>query len=512
MKGKKIIGVIVGLLAIGVVAFLLLHKTTYQVEFDTDGGTDVEIQMVKKGEKATKPSDPLKDDYDFVTWVLDGEEYDFDTPVTSDLVIYAKWEKSKPTNQYKVTIMVDGKKKELTTSALKEDEIEKLFPPKTGYEFKLYANGKEYDINTPLTGDVELTGKYVQVANYTVTFNSDGGTAVAKQSIVPGESAKEPTAPTKEAYIFDGWYLGNTKYDFSQKVTKSITLVAKWKEDPNVKRYEVTFDSDGGSAVAKQRIIENKTAVVPKNPTKQGYQFVEWQLDGTKFDFKTKITKDITLKAKWKEVITYTVTFDSNGGSSVASQSVIEGNKASKPKDPTKDGYNFKEWQLNGTAYNFSNAVTGNITLVAVWTEKPVTYTVTFNSNGGSNVATQTVNKGSTATKPANPTRNGYDFKEWQLDGVTYVFSTPVTSNITLTAVWTEKVNYTVRITKVDNYSPDSRLTVYKNGTQISYSAIKFTDGTPIPGGVTKTSNLQGETAFIVVLTSGEEVTATVVQ
>jgi uncharacterized repeat protein (TIGR02543 family) len=412
MKGKKIIGVIVGLLAIGVVAFLLLHKTTYQVEFDTDGGTDVEIQMVKKGEKATKPSDPLKDDYDFVTWVLDGEEYDFDTPVTSDLVIYAKWEKSKPTNQYKVTIMVDGKKKELTTSALKEDEIEKLFPPKTGYEFKLYANGKEYDINTPLTGAVELTGKYVQVANYTVTFNSDGGTAVAKQSIVPGESAKEPTAPTKEAYIFDGWYLNNTKYDFSEEVKKNITLVAKWKEDESVPRYEVTFDSDGGSKVDKQRIVENEVAKEPKAPTKTGFKFLGWYLNDAKYDFKTKVTSNIALKAQWEKIIQYTVTFNKDNGTANETKLVNSGEKVSKPSNPTKTGYRFAGWVYNNTTFDFNTPITEDITLMASYTPLPQ-YTVTFDSEGGSAVQSQTVYEGSKVTKPSNPTKGDNEFDGW---------------------------------------------------------------------------------------------------
>ena len=514
MKNKKVIGVIVGVLILGALAyFFLFAKKTYTVVFDTAGGTEVETQKVKEGEKAVKPSDPLKDDYDFVTWELDGKEYDFDLPVNSDLVIKAKWKKSEIL--YKVTITVDGKKQELSVAKLTDADIDKIFPPKEGYELKLYANGKEYDINTPLTGDVVLTGKYEKVSSYTITFNSDGGSAVAKQTVLPGETAKEPTEPTKEAFIFDGWYLGNTKYDFTQKVTKSITLVAKWKEDPNVKRYEVTFDSDGGSAVTKQRIIENKTAVVPKNPTKQGYQFVEWQLDGTKFDFKTKITKDITLKAKWKEVITYTVTFNSDGGSTVASQSVIEGNKASKPKDPTKEGYNFKEWQLNGSAYNFNNTVTSDITLVAVWTEKPVVYTVTF-KDGNTTLSTKSVNKGDVVAIPASPRKEGYIFKEWQLNGTAYNFNTPVTSDITLTAEWTKEDKYTVVVTPVDNISPARRLTVNKNGEAISVNSIKAADGTVLCRngcrGSVDASDIGNTTSFKVVLTDNTEVNATLQQ
>jgi len=68
-------------------------------------------------------------------------------------------------------------------------------------------------------------------------------------------------------------------------------------------------------------------------------------------------------------VTTYTVTFDSDGGSEVAAQEVEEGETATEPEAPTKDGYTFGEWQLDGQAYDFSTAVTADITLTATWTE-----------------------------------------------------------------------------------------------------------------------------------------------
>ena len=82
----------------------------------------------------------------------------------------------------------------------------------------------------------------------------------------------------------------------------------------------------------------------------------------------------------------YTVSFDSNGGSAVTAQSIEAGQKATKPADPTKDGYDFKGWTLNGSAYDFNTAVNGNITLVATWEQQqvvPTTYTVSFDANGG---------------------------------------------------------------------------------------------------------------------------------
>lgn len=140
------------------------------------------------------------------------------------------------------------------------------------------------------------------------------------------------------------------------------------------KTFKVTFNADGGTPVpAVQEVEKDKVAKKPANPSKEGYDFIEWQLGGKKFDFATKITGDITLKAKWEEIPeegSFRVSFDSNGGSSVASINVLDGNKVAKPADPTRTGFNFVEWQLNGVAYDFNTAVTAAITLVAKWEAK----------------------------------------------------------------------------------------------------------------------------------------------
>ena len=77
-----------------------------------------------------------------------------------------------------------------------------------------------------------------------------------------------------------------------------------------------------------------------------------------------------------KETLSYTVTFDSNGGSAISNITVKENEKILKPTDPTKDGFDFVGWTLNGTNYDFNSTITENITLVATWNEKqtPKTY------------------------------------------------------------------------------------------------------------------------------------------
>ena len=146
----------------------------------------------------------------------------------------------------------------------------------------------------------------------------------------------------------------------------------------------------------------------------------------------------------------HTVTFDSNGGSAVKAQTVKNGAKASKPASPTKSGYTFKGWYSDKSltkAYDFNSTVRSNLTLYAKW-EKKATYTVTFNSNGGSAVKAQSVSSGARASKPANPTKAGYAFKGWYSDKSltkAYDFTSAVKSNLTLHAKWTaESQSYAV--------------------------------------------------------------------
>lgn len=109
----------------------------------------------------------------------------------------------------------------------------------------------------------------------------------------------KPTEPVKEGYEFNGWMLDNELFDFTSKVSKDITLVANWTVKTE-KKYKITFDSNGGTNVSKQEV--SSVATKPKEPTKEGYVFIEWTLDGKSYDFSTKVTKDITLKAKWEYV------------------------------------------------------------------------------------------------------------------------------------------------------------------------------------------------------------------
>lgn len=368
---------------------------------------------------------------------------------------------------------------------------------------------------------------------YTVTFNTNGGVAVESIEVKKNKTIDKLPITSKEGYTFLYWTLDGSRFNNDTKITKNITLIAYYQKNENepneVKTYTVKFNTDGGNEIESIEVEENNTLTKPENPTKTGYTFDKWVLDNKEYDFDTKVTEDITLKAIWKKQEEnkkqYTVIFNTDGGSSISSLKVISGNKVTKPTNPIKAGYTFVEWQINGKTYNFNSIVSNDITLTALWRkneETPVVsektkYTVIFDSNGGTSVSSQTIEEGSKVTKPTDPVKDGYTFNGWVLDGNSYDFNSSVTSNITLTASWKEVVKtYTISVSLVDTYSPDRYLTVKENGNPIKISKLMYIDNTEINFGSdgNKISvayvDIMGETEFKIQLSSGSIVIAKV--
>ena len=347
---------------------------------------------------------------------------------------------------YTITYVLNGGKVATanpTTYSKSSADITLNNPTKTGFDFAgwtgtdLAAATKTVKIASGSTGDRTYTATWTP-AKYTVQLLLEGG-KLPETEKYPKEYTIEtadftlPT-PTKEGYEFAGWTgEGVTTPNKNVTIKKGSSGNKVYGASWTTATYTVTFDSDGGSTVAAQKVESGKKATKPTDPTKKGYTFDKWMLGEKEFDFSTKITEDITLKAKYKTA-SCKVTFDSDGGSTVAAQTVEYNKKATKPTDPTKTGYTFDKW-MNGTkAFDFDTAITEDITLKASWIENE--YTVKFDSDGGSSVASQKVKYNGTATKPTNPTKKGYVFDKWTLNGKAYDFSTKVTSDITLKANW----------------------------------------------------------------------------
>ena len=267
--------------------------------------------------------------------------------------------------------------------------------------------------------------------------------SVQSLAIEEGKTCSRPQDPTKEGYIFLGWYNGETLWNFAtDTVTSDLTLTAKWQRIT----YTVTFNSDGGSEVAKQTINYGDVASKPQNPAKLDSEFLGWYNGEKLWNFDTDtVTENITLTAKWKNCTVYTVTFDSDGGTAVNKQNVMHNEKLTEPTPPTKAGHKFIGWHNGETLWNFATtAITSNITLKAKW-EVSETYTVTFNSDGGSAVNTQHIVVGQKAVEPTPPTKENHLFLGWFNGEVKWNFATDVIStSITLTAKWENTTTYTV--------------------------------------------------------------------
>ena len=467
-KGKllAIVLFVLGLCCFGAY-FVLGGPTEFTVTFNSVGGSKVEAQKVKSGEKATKPADPTREDGTFIEWQLDGAKYDFDKPVEKNITLYANWNLVK---EFNVEVKLEDKDYTATVTEGETLKLESLnIPEKEGYRVNLYTEDeKVFDLTTKITEDLKLTAKYVEIKTYTVTFNSNGGSKVETQKVENESKATEPTS-TRDGYDLDGWYLNDKKFDFTTPITKNITLKAKWTEKGKI---SVIFTVDD-KEYKKVSVKEGQKVSKPSNPTKKGYKFVEWQLNDTAFDFNTKITEPTTLVAKFEEAQTYTVSFNSDGGSTVKAQDVEVGSKATKPTDPTKKGYVFKEWQLNGKTYDFSKVVEGDIALKAVWEVEKPKFTVKFDSNGGSEVKSQTVEEGTAITKPTDPSKDNFIFDEWLLNNKTFDFKTVITKDmvdanntITLVARYRSPSKFTVAF-NTGNGSAVSSKEVYEGGKAV---------------------------------------------
>lgn len=221
----------------------------------------------------------------------------------------------------------------------------------------------------------EIKMTYSDSVMYNVSF-FDGTKEYTEYAKKVEENGKliRPTDPEKEGYVFTGWYVDpelSKEYNFDASITADLKLYAKFEEAAAVETQTVTFMKDSETTYDTSVVKKGNTVGVPAEPTNDGYSFGGWYTDvncTTAYDFDLPVNTDITLYAKW--LAKYTVSFDTDGGSTVESQTVVTGNKATKPAvNPTKKGYNFIGWYTDNTyttEFDFEKAIiTDNTTIYA---------------------------------------------------------------------------------------------------------------------------------------------------
>lgn len=299
---------------------------------------------------------------------------------------------------------------------------------------------------------------------YTVIFNSNGGSDVSNQIVKGGNSADQPANPVKDGYTFLGWYNGDSKWDFSTPINSDVTLTAQWKkieEKPPVCTDHVDADKNGKCDVC-QADVEVDPGVDPdantvytityregatnkklnlkpstytildtdlKLPTpsvKAHYEFVGWYTDKEMTNLATSIDvsakANLTFYAKYVP-IPYTITYNLDGGVNA------EANPTSYDysslnitlAEPTKDGFNFRGWY---TDFAFTQPITeitsaniGNITLYARWAAAEETYTITYLDNEGNVVAVDNFFR----SESDQPIRNGAEMPELEMEDYAFI-------------------------------------------------------------------------------------------
>ena len=333
--------------------------------------------------------------------------------------------------------------------------------------------GTYYVYVIPVDGDDNALGEktddltFVVEQKYDVTFYSKGGSSVDPQQVVEGQTADKPNDPTLEGYRFMGWCTVDPdtnsscdNYDFSTAVSANLDLYAKWAQlytltivtdptDPTDNKVEFNgIKRDNGftiPAIAGEQIFLYAKAT-------DDYVFDVAVSDEATVANNGSIGRIITMPAsnatvtfKFKQL--FEVSFDTHGGSEVASQKIKDGAYAAVPDSPTRDGYRFAGWYTTSdcdVAFDFANTtITQATTIHAKWIK---TYTVEFNTNGGNNINSQIVDENTKAAKPANPTKNNNLFLGWYSNSnftEEFNFDNNITANTVVYAKWLEvKDNY----------------------------------------------------------------------
>lgn len=333
---------------------------------------------------------------------------------------------------------------------------------KTGYTLSW---DKEIPAAMP-TEDSTFTAVWT-VKQYTLTFNTDGGSEIAPITQDYGTAVTAPADPTRTGYTFSGW----DKAIPETMPAENTTITARW----SVNRYTITFDTNGGSAVSA--ITKNYGAAVsaPTAPTKTGYTFAGWQLGDAPYTFSTMPAESITLTARWtaRDDTEYTVKHylqnADNDEYKLQATETLSGTTGAATAAAAK-GKAGDYAHFTAKAFEQGAIAADGSTVVEIYYDRD-TFTITFDANGGTvdgeETSKKTLRFGSTLGG-ITPRRLGFAFGGWytDTDAATKVTAVPAES-VTLHAMWTaSQINYTVR-----HYQQDTTGTYVLMETQDTLSA-----------------------------------------
>ena len=355
----------------------------YTITFDTDGGTPVNpITQDYQSTIAAPTILPIKVGYTFMGWNPALPEK---MPLNG-FSTKALWQ----INQYTLTFDTDGGTaidpitQNYNTAITKPSD-----PTRTGYDF----NGWSQEIPSTMPAENMTIKAQWQIKQYTITFDTDGGTVIDPITQDYQTAIIAPDAPTKTGYIFIGW--DNIP---STMPANNVTVKALWQ----INQYTITFDTDGGTPINPITQDYGTTVTVFDNPTKTGYSFIGWDKEIPSI----MPAENVSIKALW-QIKQYTITFDTDGGTAIDPITQDYQTAIIAPDAPTKTGYTFIGWDKEIP----SNMPAENMTIKAQWQINQ--HTITFDTDGGTTIEPITQNYGTKIQQVNAPTKDGYDFAGW---------------------------------------------------------------------------------------------------
>ena len=364
-------------------------------------------------------------------------------------------------------------------------------PVREGYVFAgwVYAGTDQVvDFSQPLQGGSDhymLFAKWTEAPSNVldVTYSANGGQFADGNDVMLGKTdsngiARQPLAPTRDGYVFAGWYYhsnGTDQVDFNQPIvggSKHVTLFAAWTPAKQDKTIEILYVANGGTFFDGNETLQGVTdtdgvARLPLQPTREGYDFLGWSYDrdgNDPVDFTKAIVAGsghATVYAQWKQNNEKAVLYVANGGAFADGNETMEGvtdgdGVARQPLAPTREGYTFTGWTYDAAGtepVDFTKPIPGggqHVAFYAQWAklannEKDVLYVANGGVFADGNETLQGVTDGDgVARQPLAPTREGYTFAGWTYDskGTDPVdFSKPVQGggdHVTFYAQWTK--------------------------------------------------------------------------
>lgn len=290
---------------------------------------------------------------------------------------------------------------------------------------------------------------------YRITFNPNNGNPNFHQDVLEGNKLVTVTDPTKEGYTFNGWHVNSdtgTVWNFNDPVTSTMMLIAGYTQN-DASKYTLTY-KDGDVTLSTQQYEAGQAITPIADPTKSGYTFNGWSPSVPA----TMPANDLTVTAQWTEVIVpethvYTLEVDP------ISTTITAGNTTTLTATPKDNGTAMSGQTITWSSSNTSAATVSNgvvtaitegtaTTITATWTSPDgnktatcavtvtaePTYTLTFDTAGGSPIAARTYKAGATIEAVTPPTKEGYNFTGW----TPAIPATMPAENLTVVAQWTE--------------------------------------------------------------------------